>query len=358
MDLVIHILVSLALARGFFPRLGKLTVLGAILAGCVADLDALSAYFGPSAYFSWHGTYTHSILAALVFSIVLLVIPLLASSSNGPGPKLSDPAPTASHLTHNSARPSSLRSLLVRSFFLFFLASLLHIALDAAQSDGSLLLWPFSSRRFDAGWLPRVDPWLLAILFCAIAVPELLRLVGSEIGSKEKRPRGQLGALVGLLLALCYTGIRGSLHSTAAALLQSRNFHGEPARRVWAFPQPLTAFQWHGVVETETALDQINVNLLNTGDFDPDRSIRNFKPEVSPALTAARASVLAQRFLATAHIPKAAIETTPAGYSVTLRDLWYTEEGEPNHAVAAYLELDRNYILTSAELDWARDLKP
>ncbi len=231
MDIVTHGLASLAVARGFFPREGKAAIVGAIVAGTIADVDWLSSYFGPSAFLTWHSTYTHSILAALLISILVLAIPVLALFRGPVGIALTGAEAEAVRETPNARRNLTLRIFFMAAFVAPLCAALLHIAMDACQSDGVMLLWPFSSRRFAMDWLPGIDPWILTILIAAIAIPELLRLVGSEIGAKTKKPRGQTGAIVGLALVFLYVGARATLHSNVLALLGSRTFHGEIARR-------------------------------------------------------------------------------------------------------------------------------
>jgi membrane-bound metal-dependent hydrolase YbcI (DUF457 family) len=342
-DILTHGLASLAAARGFFPRAGKLAMVGAVIAGCIADIDWLSSYAGPSTFLAWHGTYTHSILSIFLFLGTIPSVPI-ARYYLVPDNRSVDSRRTAAKVWGGVLRVA-------------FCAALLHIAMDACQSDGVILFWPFSSRRFAADWLPGIDPWILTILIAAIAIPELLRLVGSEIGAKSKKPRGQTGALIGLALVLVYVGARATVHSNVMALLESRTFHGETPRRVWAYPESLSLLTWHAVVETESALDEIDVNAAAASDFDPDSSVRIFKPESSPELQAARNTDTARRFLATAQIPKASLEKTEAGYAVVLRDLRYAAAGETKHEVAAYIELDRNNQVTTQELVWARDLR-
>jgi hypothetical protein len=235
-------------------------------------------------------------------------------------------------------------------------AALLHIAMDTSQSSGVMLFWPFSSRRFAADWLPSIDPWILTILVAAIALPELLHLVGSEIGAKAKKPRGKTGAIIGLALVLIYVGARATLHSNVLAIMKSRTFHGETPRRASAFPETLSLLTWHGVVETESALNEIDVNAGAPDTFDAESSQRLFKPEPSPALDAARNTLAAKRFLAAAQIPKASLEKTEAGYIVVLRDLRYAAAGETQHEIAALIQLDLSNNVTSQELVWARDL--
>jgi len=328
----------------------------AVLAGCIANLDLLSQYFGPSAFLTWHFTYLHSVLAAAIFSVVIPAFPekgmpwgrsrIAVIELKGAQDKLGRSGTTALILARVKAALAAA-----------FCTALLHIAMDACQSSGVMLLWPFSPKRFAADWLPRIDPWILTILIACIALPELLHLVSSEIGAKSKKPRGQTGALVGLALVFVYVGARATLHSNVLATMESRTFHGETPRRVSAFPETLSILTWHGVVETESALNQIDVDAVSTDTFDADSSVRQFKPDPSPALDAARNTVVARRFLATAQIPKASIEKTEGGYVVVLRDLRYVAEGETAHEVAAVIELDPSNKVTSQELVWARDLR-
>ena len=352
MDIVTHGLASLAIARGFFPRAGKAAVASAVLAGTIANIDWFSSYFGPSAYLTWHGTYTHSILAAALISAVFTATFFARVLMGGKGIAAESPKENAV-----SFDVRALWVLILGTFLLPLCAALLHIAMDACQSEGVALFWPFNPKRFAADWLPGLDPWILTILIACIALPELLHLVSSEIGAKSKKPRGQTGAIIGLALVLAYVGARGILHSNVVATMESRTFHGETPRRVSAFPESLSILTWNGVVETESALNEIEVSAFAPDTFDPDSSVKQFKPDPSPALDAARNTVTARRFLGMAQIPRASLEKTEAGYIVVLRDLRYAASGETVHEIAAVIELDPNNKVTSEELVWARDLR-
>ncbi len=315
----------------------------AVVAGTIANIDWLSAYFGQSAYLTWHHTYAHSIFGIFCFLAAILAIPIARYYL----------VPKSRSADSQQAPINFWKGALAASLC----AALLHIAMDACQSSGVMLLWPFSARYFAADWLPRIDPWILTILILCIAVPELLHLVSSEIGAKAKKPRGQTGAIVGLTLVLLYVGTRATLHSNVIALMESRTFHGETPRRVSAYPESLSLFTWHGVVETETALNQLDVDAVSPNNFDPDASLRLFKPEPSPALDAARNTAAAKRFLATARIPKASVEKTETGYIVVLRDLRYGASDQTQREIAAVIELDANNKVTSQEIVWAQDLR-
>jgi len=356
-DIVTHALASFAVARGFFPRAGKAVTACTVLAGTIANVDWLSYYFGPSAYLTWHKTYLHSIFAAVLISAIIPAMLTVAIVRGGLGVDVVASKGEVVSDDPGAARNRTLRTLFLTLFTAPLCAALLHILMDASQSVGVMLFWPFSPKQFAADWLPRIDPWVLTILIACIALPELLHLVGSEIGAKAKKPRGRTGAIVGLALVMVYIGVRATLHSNVVALLESRTFHGEASRRASAFPESLSLLTWHGVVETDSALDTIDVNAGSSDTFDADSSVRVFKPEASPALDAARNTAAAKRFLATAQIPKASLEKTETGYTVILRDLRYSAAGDTQSEVAALIRLDLNNKVVSQELIWAPELR-
>jgi membrane-bound metal-dependent hydrolase YbcI (DUF457 family) len=355
-DIVTHGLASLAVARGFYPRVGKTATACAVLAGIAANVDSLSHYFGPSAYLGWHKSFLHSILGGVVVSLIIPLIVVAAVLWGGLGIDVAVSKGSGAEGDLAGAHHPALLDLFLRLFFVSFSAALLHYGMEACQSIGVMVFWPFSRKRFAADWLPRIDPWILTILILTIAVPELLRLVSSEIGAKEKKPRGQTGAIIGLVMVLAYVSVRGTLHSNVLAVMNARTFHGETPRRVSAFPESLSLVTWNGIAETENALNEIEVNVMASSTFDPDTSQRLFKPQDSPALDAARNTAVAKRFLATARIPKATVEKSETGYGVTLRDFRYLSAGETQREVAALIELDSNNKVRSEELVWARDL--
>jgi LexA-binding, inner membrane-associated putative hydrolase len=346
-DIVTHGLASWALTRALFPRAGKLTTAAAIAAGCVAEADWLANYFGAPAALAWRGTYLHSILAALIFCFAIpgVCIAWLRSRDNG------------ALVSHQPEGASPGGDSFTGIMCACLATALLHLAMDACQSFGVMLFWPFSMKRFAADWLPPIDPWILTILLLAIGVPDLLHLVSSEIGARSKKPRGRTAAFIGLALAAAYIGARGTLHSNAVALMEARTFHGEPARRARAFPEALSPIDWHGVAETEGALNVIDVNLAAAAAFDADTSTQLFKPEQSAILDAARNSRVARQFLAIAQMPKASVEKTDVGSVVILRDMRYAVSGETRHEIAALIEFDPDNKMISQEIVWARELR-
>ncbi|MEQ1354403.1 MAG: metal-dependent hydrolase [Candidatus Acidiferrum sp.] len=330
MDIGTHALASLALSRAILPRAPRILWAWTISAGIFADSDQLSALVSPSAYLAWHRTYTHSVLASLIIAVVFAAVYRVWS-------------------------PAELRQRLpVRAMFVaVLLVQWLHAAMDAAQWQDVEIFWPFSAARIAADWFPTVDPWIIAILVAAVALPELFHLVSSEIGAKDKRPRGFVGAIVGLVFVVLYIGVRGELHGTAIAQFRNRVYVGENPRRVAAFAELTSLVSWRGIADTESALHEVTVNILASRPASFDPGVNLFKPEPSPLLQAAQATESAKRFLRIARFPKATVVKTEAGTEVQIRDLRYAAADEQNHEPMVTVDFDLSGKLQSEAISWA-----
>ena len=330
MDIATHALASFALARGFFPRRRWPTVLGTIFAGTLADIDYLSLLFGPAAYFVSRRTFTHSLLGTMVIVVIALLF--------------------ARYIAKDQPEPVAL--ILPPLAF----AAFLHVALDLLQSEGAALLWPFRYQRYAGDSLPSIDLWILALLLAGILVPELFRLVTSEIGVKDKKPRGRNGAVVALALVAAYIGMRLLLHSGSVALLDPHSYKGESARRVGAFPDALSIFTWHGVVETQSFLCQVAVPAGPGRNFDPESADCLHKPEVSPELTAAQQTDVAREYVQVVPFPRAIVAHTRDGYEVVIRSMRDPAENEYRHRLAVRIVLDNRFAVSGEEFVWVNDV--
>lgn len=331
MDIATHALASYALARGFFPHRRWPLILGMLVAGTLAGIDLLSAFFGPSAYFAAHRTYTHSLLG----TVAVIVLALLFTR----------------YLARQQSEP------FLALILPLTLAAALHVVLDLFQSEGVALLSPFRPARFAMDWLPSIDPWILAILIAGILVPELFRLVTSEIGAKQKSPRGRNGAIIALALIALYIGARALLHSGSIASLEPHSYHGESARRVGAFPDAISITTWHGVVETESFLCLAEVPSGPGKSFDPESAECLHKPEPSPELDAAQRTRVSSEYLRSVPFPRAIVAKTEDGYEVVIRSARDLAENEIHHRVAVRILLDSQFAITSQDLVWSSDIR-
>jgi membrane-bound metal-dependent hydrolase YbcI (DUF457 family) len=289
----------------------------------------LSKIAGPSAFLAFYRTYFHSVLAAVLLSLVvtlLLYFPRRPQSENSPPP----PAAFAAALA----------------------AYTLHLLMDLCQSAGVELLWPFSPRRFALDWLPHLDLWILGILLAGILLPSLSRLITEEIGAKSKGPRGRVGASLALAAMILYVVLRFVLHGNALAALESRSYRGESPRKTAAFPESGSPFRWLGIVETVSALHEVEVDVGPGASFNPDAALTSYKPEPSPALDAARDTAVARRFLQIARFPKATIEKTPTGFHVLLRAFPYMRDASSGWRVEAVIDTDPSGKVVSQEIAW------
>ncbi len=328
MDAFTHGLASYSLLRAVFPRAARATLISALLAGMAADVDYFSEYFGPSAFLAWHRTFTHSIAGTLLLAVAFTLATMLA--------------------TRNKQTKDSLRAI----FLTLLAVCSLHLAMDLTQNDGVQLFWPFRAQRYSAHWVAPFDLWILMVLLAGALLPQLLGLVTEEIGAKSKSPRGRLGAIFALVVVCLYVGGRFILHGNAVATLDTRTYRGELPRRAAAFAESDSPFHWHGVVETERALHDLELDLTPGSSFNPDAATLYYKPETSAPLEAARNTETVRRFLQSAKFPKATVEKTPGGFRIEIRDLPRQRGTSAVPRVIAIVETDPNAKVVAEELGW------
>jgi len=330
-DIATHALSSFALAGAFFPRRRWPIFVGMIFAGTLADIDYLSSLFGPAAYFHARRTYTHSLLGllAIIAAAVLLT----------------------RHL--GKRQPEPARALLLP----VSLAAILHMLLDLLQSEGVAIFGPVRSTRLAADWLPAIDPWILTLLILGCFLPEFFRLITSEIGVKNKAPRGRNGALVALSFLVLYLGARAILHSSSVASLDPHSYAGESARKVGAYPDSLSLFTWHGVIETQSLLCLADVPNIFGRAFDPESAHCLHKPEASPELAAAQNTAPVQAYIRAVPFPRAAIAKSAEGSEIELRSMRDVAEHETARRVGVRITLDPKLTVSTEEYVWAKDLR-
>src|SRR5260370_40821802 len=141
MDPLTHALASYSLKRVACPRLPRSPTIAMIIAGTIADIDSLSRFAGPSAFLTFYRTYCHSLLAALLFSL-LITLPFFLRKREP---------------TRSQASPALI-------FLAALGASVLHLLMDVCQSAGVQLLCPFSARRFSLDWVAQAELCILSLL--------------------------------------------------------------------------------------------------------------------------------------------------------------------------------------------------
>src|SRR6266481_3527024 len=328
MDAFTHGLASYSIARALFPRASRATMIAAVLAGSAANLDYISSGVSPSAFLNWYRTATHSVLGALVITTIFALAVALAMRGR--------------------PMPDGFRTVLL----VLLATCTIHVVMDLTQNESVQIFWPFRAQRYSADWVAGFDLWILVILLAGTLLPQLLALIGEEIGAKSKAPRGRIGAIIALLVVFTYIGARTALHGNAVATMEARTYRGELPRRVAAFAESDSPFHWRGIVETERAFHAFDLSLASGPSFNPDAAVVYYKPESSAPLDAARATESVRRFLEGAKFPKATVEKTTAGYRVQLRDLAQQQEARSGPRVIAIVEINPSAKVLSDELAW------
>ena len=313
MDPVTHFLTGACLGRSGFNRKTALATVTMTLAAEAADIDVLWGLKGSIAGLQHHRGITHSFvgvpfMAAAVLGLVYLL-----------------------HRYRSRKRPRSAAQFNppVRWGFLYFcalLAALSHLLLDYSTAYGIRLFEPFNYRWYSWDIVFIVEPLMLLALIAGLAVPGLLGLVSQEIGARSKGPRGRVGAILALVCVVVIWGVRDYQHRRALGAMNSFLYHDAEPQRLAAYPYMINPFRWHGVVETQDFLETVPVNSL-AFEVNSDAGIQYYKPPVTDALTAAKASYLGRVYLDWAVFPyvrEANLGEQNGEHLVEFQDLRYT----------------------------------
>jgi len=340
MDPVTQAVAAVALARCGFKRVTPMALPIMVTAGLAPSLDWFSVMDGARAYLNWHRTATDSVvgivgLAAIIASGFVVIWPRLANAKK-------------KRAETSSARTKSLR--FAPAFFAALAGGGLHLLLDLTNSYGVKLLWPFSARWFAWDLMAPLDPWLLCLLLAGLLIPALFRMVTEEIGAKAKRGAVDRGAVAALAMAAVFCCGRFVLQQRAKAEMEARVYHGETPNAVAALPESSSPLTWHGVVDTDDAMDLVEVPFAPGTMFDPESARVFYKAEASPALEAAQRSDAGVAFLKFARFPLARVEREGDGYRIVMRDLRFDAEPHADRNVIAQVDVDANNQVTRQEL--------
>jgi inner membrane protein len=272
-DNVTHSLVGLMMSRSGMDRKVAGSAFMMVLAANLPDVDVVSAAGGVMNYLAWHRSYTHTLLLAPVMALIppLIVMAFLRRRISW------------------WAYPFSL------------LGILSHLVLDWTNVYGIRMLLPFSARWLRLDQTDVVDPWILAILFLAVAAPALAKLVGSEIGSKKGTGPKRGWAWFALVAILAYEGGRYSAHERALAMMGAHLYNGSAAKRLTAVPDRWNPWRWRGIAEGDGFVDIVPMDL--NGQFDPSDGRIEYVAEPNPAMDAARRDPVFQGFAVFSQVP-------------------------------------------------------
>ncbi len=332
MELITHALASYALARAVVAKPPPRVTLLIVAAGLAPELDWFSRLGGPAASLRAYRTITHSLASAAALALVLALAFWLLER-----------------------RRSEPRVCFLRALGLSALAISAHLLLDLTNSYGLALLWPFRATRFAWDLAEALDPLVLVTLLVGVLLPALFALITEEIGARRSERSGRGWAIAALVLVAGYGAVRFVFRERATTLLFAAQFHERTAIHAGAFPVSAFPFTWHGVVETDSTLEEVYVSVGPGAYFNPDRSLTHFKPEASSVLDAARKARTALAFLALARFPMVSVERTLDGYRAEFREIGYSPLRDRAGGYAAVIELDEQSRVTREELAYIKE---
>lgn len=339
MEPLTHALTSLAIARAARKRLPRFGALMLVTAGIAPDLDYVSYLGGAGAFLRLHRTALHSLLggAVVVFAVAF--------------------AFRALDRKYPQANPqkTGLGPVGWKAALAVCAAGVIgHLLLDLVTGVGVQLLWPFHRRWFGTELGTNLDPWILVLLIAGLLLPELFGLISEEIGERKKKgtPRGATAAAITLILVGGYFGARAYLRGEAVNLLLSREYHRREPLSAHAYPISDTPFLWHGVAQTDNTFEEIDVPA-GSGDFDPNYSMSQYKPDDTPALRAGRALPATALFLKYARDPVATIGTHEDGYRFEVHDLRFAADDLGPDNVFLRVDMDSLFRITRQQFLFA-----
>jgi inner membrane protein len=135
------------------------------------------------------------------------------------------------------------------------------------------------------------------LLGVALVVPALLGMADREIGARRVQFRGRGWAIFALSGMVILWGWRWSEHARGLALLANTQVATAPVVRAALEPYPVDPFRWHAILETANYYQTAEVNT-RTGEIDSDpRTDVLYKPADTPAIEAAKRTLLGQVYL-------------------------------------------------------------
>jgi inner membrane protein len=190
------------------PRLWQFVVVGAV-AGAFPDVDVVAQLFGDLAYLRHHRGITHSVLMLPLWA--LLVAWLMSRCFAG-----------------TRRQPGAWKSL-----YVIAAAGIgIHIAGDWITQFGTMLLEPFSDRRFGLGAMFIID----LVLSGALLVGLLLAAIW---------PRRRWPAALGLMAAIAWVGVGWvGKHEAIGVGERYAAAQGIAAPQIVVMPRPASPFNW------------------------------------------------------------------------------------------------------------------
>lgn len=308
MEPVTHFLTGACLSRAGFNRKTAYSTLAMTLAAEAADLDVLWGLRGPVAGLQHHRGITHTLIGAPVVALVtVFVVWLIHKCRKRPPAALENPAPRWGLL-----------------WFFCLIAALSHLLLDYTNNYGLRAFFPFDIHWYARSIVFIIDPVILLLLLASFIMPWIFGLADREIGVRRTRFRGRGWSIAMLLLIVLWWSLRNAERAHAIELVRNGDYVSEPITRIDAEPSVVDPFTWRVIAETRDFYQVIEVHTLHN-QVEADSAETVYKPEVTPAVAAAKQSYLGRVYLDWSQFPLTTdLGNTPAKGAPPPRPGWHT----------------------------------
>lgn len=316
MEPVTHFLTGACLGRAGFNRKTAYATLAMTLAAEAPDIDVLWEFRGPVAGFQHHRGITHTFIAAPVIALVTVIIVWLIHRWRKKPPVI---APRWALL-----------------WFFALLADLSHLLLDYTNNYGLRPFFPFNDHWYARSIVFIFDPIIFAALLASLIMPWLFGLADREIGARRAQFRGRGWSITVLIFIVLWWSLRNAEHAHAIELVRNGGYTSEPIMRIDAEPSIVNPFAWNVVAETRDYYRMIEVHTLHD-DVESDSAATIFKPEVTPAVAAAKRSWLGRVYLGWSQFPVVNdmgnapvgdVPPPPGWHTVQFQDLRFASVGD------------------------------
>ncbi|HEX5236239.1 MAG TPA: metal-dependent hydrolase [Silvibacterium sp.] len=306
MEPVTHFLTGACLSRAGFNRKTAYATLAMTLAAEAPDLDVLWGLRGPVAGFQHHRGISHTFIAAPVVALVTVGVVWLVHRWKKKPPLI---AP---------------RWGLLWLFALF--AALSHLLLDYTNNYGLRPFFPFNGHWYERSIVFIFDPIIFLALLASFIMPWLFGLADREIGARRSRFRGRGWSITALIFIVLWWSLRNAEHAHAIELVRNGGLVSEPITHIDAEPSIINPFAWQVVAETHDFYQTTEVQTLQNR-VGTDTATILYKPQVTPAVAAAKQSWLGRVYLDWSEFPVVTdVGNAPAPNQAPPQPAWHTVE--------------------------------
>jgi inner membrane protein len=279
---ITHLLTGACLGRAGFNRKAAYATLAMTLAAEAPDLDVLWGLRGPVAGLQHHRGITHTFIAAPVIALVVVFVVWIIHKCRKKPPAV---APRWGLL-----------------WFFCLIAAFSHLLLDYTNNYGLRPFFPFNIHWHARSIVFILDPVILLLLLASFVMPWIFGLADREIGVRRTKFRGRGWSIAMLLLIVLWWSLRDVEHTHAIEMVRSGGYVSEPITRIDAEPSVVNPFAWRVIAETKDYYQVVNVRTLHS-QVDTDSAAIVYKPEVTPAVAAAKQSYLGRVYLDWSQFP-------------------------------------------------------